>query len=116
MRDASNAVNAYLSNRFGLGLEQVLADATTGRPAPALAGSITIACDPVGGFDYEDGGSNALYQGLLTIEGVVYRYRCSVFTDADGARFLESVGELEIVHWGVRLVVPAAAAPRSLAG
>jgi hypothetical protein len=116
VRDASNAVNAYLNSRFGLGLEQLLADATIGRPAPSLAGSVTVACDPLGSFDYEDGGSNALYQGLLTIEGVVYRFRCSVFIDAGGARFLESVGELETVRWGVRLVVPGAAHPRLLTG
>lgn len=108
MRDASDAVNAYLASRFGLGLEQLLVDATAGRQAPALAESVAVACDPVGTFDYEDGGTNALFQGLLTIEGVVYRFRCAVFTDAGGARFLESVGELEIVRWGVRLVVPAA--------
>jgi hypothetical protein len=80
MRDASDAVDAYLTNRFGFGL------------------------------DYEDGGSSALYQGMLTIEGVVYRFRCSIFTDAGGARFLESVGELETVRWDIRLVVPRAAA------
>jgi hypothetical protein len=116
MCDASDVVNAYLTGRFGFGLERLLADATAGRPPPALAGSVIVACDPVGGFEYEDGGSDALYQGLLTIEGVVYRFRCSVFTDAGGARFLESVGELEIVRWGVRLVVPDAAPARSLAG
>jgi hypothetical protein len=109
MRDASDAVDAYLTNRFGFGLERLLADASGGRPAACLAGSVTVACDPVGIFDYEDGGSSALYQGLLTIEGVVYRFRCSIFTDAGGARFLENVGELETVRWGVRLVVPRAA-------
>jgi len=29
-----------------------------------------------------------------------------VFTDAGEARFMESIGELEAVQWGVRLVVP----------
>jgi hypothetical protein len=29
-----------------------------------------------------------------------------IFTDAGGGRFVESVGELQIVDWGVRLVVP----------
>jgi hypothetical protein len=56
----------------------------------------------------EDGGLSALYQGLLTIEGVIYRFRCSIFTDAGGGRFLESVGE-EMVGWGVRIVVPCGA-------
>ena len=110
MRDASDAVDAYLTNRFGFGLERLLADATSGGPAPALAGSVTVACDPVGAFDYEDGGTSALYQGLLTIEGVIYRFRCTAFTDAGGARFIESVGELEVVRWGIRLVVPSGTA------
>jgi hypothetical protein len=114
MRDAADAVDAYLTNRFGFGLERLLADASGGRHAPTLAGSVAVVCDPVGSFDYENGGVSALYQGLLTIEGVIYRFRCSIFTDAGGARFLESVGELEIVRWGVRLVVPRG--PGSLAG
>jgi hypothetical protein len=110
MRDASDAVDAYLTNRFGFGLERLLADATAGRLAPALHDSVTVACDPVGTFDYGDGGTSALYQGVLTIEGVTYRFRCTAFTDAGGARFIESVGELEVVRWGVRLVIPGEAA------
>src|SRR5260370_16581167 len=106
MRDASDAVDAYLTNRFGIGLERLLADATSGGPAPALAGSVTVACDPVGAFDYEDRGTSALYQGLLTIEGVTYRFRCAVFTDAGGGRFLESVGQFQIVDCGVTLLFP----------
>jgi hypothetical protein len=109
MRDASDAVDAYLTIRFGFGLERLLADASGGRHAPALSGSVAVVCDPVGTFAYEDGGLSALYQGLLTIEGVIYRFRCSIFTDAGGDRFLESIGELEIVRWGVRLVVPRGA-------
>jgi hypothetical protein len=116
MRDASNAVDAYLTNRFGIGLERLLAEATSGGPAPVPAGSITVVCDPVGAFDYEDGGTSALYQGLLTIEGVIYRFRCAVFTDAGGGRFVESVGELEIVDWGVRLVVPSITTAQSRKG
>src|SRR5258707_12862294 len=113
MPDASDAVDAYLPNRFGIGLERLLADATSGGPAPALAGSVPFACDPVGAFDYEDRGTSALYQGLLTIEGVTYRFRCAVFTDAGGGRFVESVGELQIVDWGVRLVVPSVTTAQS---
>jgi hypothetical protein len=109
MRDVADAVDAYLTNRFGFGLERLLADASGGHQASCLAGSVDVACDAVGNFDYEDGGSSALYQGLLTVEGVVYRFRCSIFTDAGGARFLEGIGELEIVRWAVRLVVPRTA-------
>src|SRR5207237_9236065 len=62
MRDASDAVDAYLTNRFGFGLERLLLDACAGRPAACLAGTVAAACDPVGTFEYEDGGSSALYQ------------------------------------------------------
>jgi hypothetical protein len=106
MRDASEAVDAYLTNRFGIGLEVLLAEATAGRRDPATIRSVEIACDPVGSFAYEDGGTSELFQGILTIEGVIYRFRCTIFTDAGAARFVESVGELETVSWGVRLAVP----------
>ncbi len=104
--DASLAIDAYLITRFGIGLERVLADATAGVVSLAIAGSVKVACDPVGTFAYEDGGASEQYQGMLTVEGVTYRFRCSVFTDAGEARFMESIGELEAVQWGVRLVVP----------
>ncbi|MBV8650170.1 MAG: hypothetical protein JO255_01805, partial [Alphaproteobacteria bacterium] len=57
--------------------------------------------------------TSELYQGLLKLEGVTYRFRCTVFTDAGSARFVESVGELETVSWGVRLVVPAPVTARA---
>jgi hypothetical protein len=106
MRDAANAVDAYLTNRFGLGLEGLLADATAGKPPPRIARSVVVACDPVGFFAYEDGGASELYQGLLTLEGVTYRFRCTVSVDAGAARLVESIGELEVVSWGVRLDLP----------
>src|ERR1700726_301108 len=109
MRDASETVDAYLTNRFGIGLERLLTDATSGRPNRATSRAVEIACDPVGSFAYEDGGTSELFQGILTIEGVIYRFRCTIFTDAGAARFVESGGEVEAVSWGVRLAVP----PRS---
>jgi hypothetical protein len=42
---------------------------------------------------------------MLTVEGVTYRFRCSVFIDAGNVRFIESIGELEAAQWRVRLVV-----------
>jgi hypothetical protein len=109
MQDAADALNAYIASRFGTNLERLLAEATAGARKSGPAGALTVACDPIGAFAYEDGGASELFQGLLTVEGVIYRFRCSVFTDAGGARFVESIGELEIIRWGVRLVVPARA-------
>jgi hypothetical protein len=110
MHDASEPIDSYLTSRFGIRLERVLLDASAGVADPALAGSVRTACDPVGAFAYEDGGISELYQGVLTLEGVTYRYRCAVFTDAGGARFIEDLGELEAVRWEVGLVVPRHAA------
>ena len=107
MTDASDSLNAYLGSRFGTSLERVLADATVKSLGPPLSRSIEIVCDPVGAFSYEDGGRSEQYQGLLTVEGVTYRFRCSVFTDAGGARFLEDMGEFEPLRWGVRMALPA---------
>jgi hypothetical protein len=109
MQDVTDAVDTYLMIRFGFGLKQLLADATAGHRRPDLTDSVTVVCDPVGSFAYDHGGISRLYHGLLTIEGVIYRFRCSISTDAGGAHFLESVGELAIVPWGVRLVVPLGA-------
>jgi hypothetical protein len=106
MMDASQAIDAYLIARFGISLERVLADATAGVVSLAIAGSVKVACDPVGSFAYEDGGASEQYQGVVTVEGVAYRFRCSVFIDASEARFMESISELEAVRWGVRLVLP----------
>jgi hypothetical protein len=110
MRDASEPIDSYLTSRFGIDLERVLLDASAGISDPSLGGAVRAACDPVGAFTYEDGGTSELYQGVLTIEGVTYRYRCAVFTDAGGARFLEDLGQIEPVCWEVGLVVPRYAA------
>jgi hypothetical protein len=99
--DASQAIDAYLAARFGISLERVLADATAGVVSLAIAGAVAVDCDPVGSFAYEDGGASEQYQGTLTVEGVTYRFRCSVFTDAGDARFMESIGELEAVRCDV---------------
>jgi hypothetical protein len=106
MRDDSEPIDSYLTSRFGIGLERVLLDASAGIADPVLAGSVRTACDPVGAFSYEDGGVSELYQGVLTVQGVTYRYRCAVFTDTGGARFLEDLGEIEAVRWEVGLVMP----------
>lgn len=113
MQDAGDALDAYMAARFGITLERLLSDATAGRAMVGAKGAVAVTCDPVGAFVYEDGGASELFQGILTVEGVVYRFRCSVFTDAGGARFVESIGDLETVRWGVRLAIPGRTAAQS---
>jgi len=104
--DASDAIDAYLKARFGIGLERLLSDAAAGVVNLAINASVKVACDPIGALPYKDGGVSEAYQGTLIIEGVTYRLRFVTFTDADGVRFIERIGELEAVRWDVRLVVP----------
>jgi hypothetical protein len=111
MQDPADAVDAYLASRFGSSLERVLVDATGKGIPPAMSGSVAVACDPVGFYGYEDGGASEMYQGILTVEGVAYRFRCSIFADSGGARFVESIGELDALRWTVGLAIPASPAP-----
>ncbi len=105
MQDMSGALDAYLANRHGLRLEQLLTDATGGQRR-RLPRGFDIVCDSVGAHVYDDGGASEQYQGMLTVDGISYRFRCSVFIDGGGARFLETLDELSVVRWEVRLAVP----------
>lgn len=80
MEDIAATLDAYLSSQFGVTLERALADATADLCSLALRGAVQIACDPVGRFEYDDAGVSEQFQGLIDAEGVIYRFRCSVFT------------------------------------
>ncbi len=89
MPDAAAALDAYLQSRFGITLERAIADATADVCSLALRGD----------------GVCEHYAGLISCQGVVYRFTCTTFTDASGARYVETIGNLEVVRWEVRLVV-----------
>jgi hypothetical protein len=99
MQDASDAVDEYLTHTYGIGLEQVLAEVTQGLVSLALVDRVRANVELVGSFRHPDGGVTEMHQGILTVQGVDYRLRCSVFTDASGARFVADVGELVPVGW-----------------
>ncbi|HUZ71634.1 MAG TPA: hypothetical protein VMU87_01500 [Stellaceae bacterium] len=106
MQDVATALDNYLLTRFGISFERAIADATAGVVSLRLARSVQIVCDPVARYAYPDGpdgGVSEQYQGVLTVEGVAYRFRCSVFEDAGGTRYVESIGEIAAIGWGVRL-------------
>jgi hypothetical protein len=111
-QDSAAALDAYLQSRFGIALERALADATAGLWSFALRNAVTIACDPIGRYEYPDGGVSEQHQGIIDVEGVVYRFRCLVFEDTGGSRYVESIGELELLRWGVRLAMPDRQAQR----
>jgi hypothetical protein len=39
------------------------------------------------------------------VQGVAYRFRCHVFVDRGGARFLSDVSEFEPLGWTTRIAV-----------
>jgi hypothetical protein len=102
----AEVVNAYLLNRFGIALERLLLDAASGIGRLGQPAALELACDPVGSDAYEDGGIADHYTGHLTVEGVTYRFLCSVFTDAGGSRFVETIAGFEPVTWTTRITVP----------
>ena len=97
--DASDAVNEYLIRTYSIGLEQILEEVTQGIVNARLVGRIDGRAELAAACEYPDGGVSETYQGLLTIEGVDYRFRCSVFVDADRSRFVADIGELVPVAW-----------------
>ncbi|HEY0524594.1 MAG TPA: hypothetical protein VGD08_14465 [Stellaceae bacterium] len=99
MQDASDAVNEYLTHAYGIGLEQVLEEVTQGVVSTRLVGRVAGRAELAGAIRHPDGGISETHQGLLTVEGVDYRFRCSVFVDAGGERFVADVGELVPVAW-----------------
>ena len=105
-QDASDVVDAYLTNGWGIGLEQVLAEATMGLISLHIADAVKVQSERVGVFAHGDGGSTELHQGTLTLEGVTYRFRCSIFLDADGDRFVSDIAEFTPLGWETRLKVP----------
>src|ERR1700733_11021749 len=106
MRDLATNLDDYLRSRFGVTLERVLSDAASGVVTLALARRAKVVADLVGSLVHEDDGLTEEFQGTMAVEGITYRFRCSVFTDGGGARFVESIDELEVVEWGVRLALP----------
>ena len=106
MQDASDAVDDYLTHTYGIGLEQVIADATQGLVSLTLAGTVRLAAgERIAVFAHPDGGHSEIHQGVLSIAGVQYRFRCAIFIDAGRKRFVSDITEFEPIGWTLRVAV-----------
>src|SRR5258708_2487533 len=100
------AVHDFLTARFGLGLEEVLCDG-------CLLGRLTVLLGDIGRIvpqllrseKEDDGGEYAAYAGIFMLQEIWYRFRCHVFVDASGQRFLADIEQFEAIEWQVRLAV-----------
>jgi len=103
MTDPSAAVDSYLAERFKIGLEQVLVDASVGKMAPGLAGTVEVTCRERGCFHYPDRGRAYHYEGAIIVAGVAYRYRTWIYEEHGGTRYMTDLSEFAPVDWQARL-------------
>jgi hypothetical protein len=98
-----DAVNAYLIQHYEVCLEEVIAEGVEGRVRPAIVAAVQVEARRLDHWRDEDGAVAELYEGMLTLEGVRYSWRASMFTDLDGDRFMASLGEFTPVDWRAKL-------------
>lgn len=106
--DAFAAVDDYLMAKHNIGFEDVLCDGCfVGRLRPTLANLIKIVPRLVHSQAEEDGGLANTYEGLVILAGIWYRFRCQIFVDGGGLRFLSDVGLFEPIEWQARAAMSA---------
>jgi hypothetical protein len=102
--DAYSSVDNLLTSRYGIGLEEALCDGClVGRVQLRLSNVARIVPRRVRYEVEDDGGEAGTYDGVLILEDVWYRFRCQVFVDGSGLRFLSEIQQFEVVQWQVRL-------------
>jgi hypothetical protein len=105
---AFDTVDDFLKAKYRLHLEDVLCDGCTlGRIEAALADRATILPRLVQSIQEGDGGVANDYEGILVLDEVWYRFRCHVFIDGGGQRFLSDITAFEAVEWRARMAMPA---------
>lgn len=96
-----DTVDAYLTQRFGFGLEQALLDAINKQTSPSIVGMVTINVNMTARWHYTDGGLAEHFAGTFTLLGTIYEFRCCAYSvpSANIGRFLSEVSRFEpIAH------------------
>ncbi len=106
--DAYQAADDFLTATYGMPLEEVLCDGCyVGRLPAALAEAGRIMPRLTRSVAEEDGGIANTYEGILDLRGIWYRFRCHLFVDRGGQRFLSDISAFEAIEWQTRLAVSA---------
>ncbi len=104
--DAFTAVDRHLIGRYQVGLEDVLCEGClTGRLPALFAGEAAIVGRCTRMVADGDGGRSFTFEGTFTLADVRYNFRCHIFVDAGGQRFVSDVALFEPVEWETRVVV-----------
>ena len=101
-----DAVNRFLLEHFGLDLEAALMLGIERRAMPAPTDRVACTGGRIDHWRDEDGAVTELFEGVLSIDGVRYSWRASVYTDLDGDRFIADIGSFAPLDWraGLRVV------------
>ncbi|MGH7014743.1 MAG: hypothetical protein ACREEL_11430 [Stellaceae bacterium] len=104
--DAFTAVDRLLAGRFQVGLEDMLCEGCLTGQLPALfAGDAAIAPRCTRMLADGDGGRSFTFEGTFTLADVRYNFRCHVFADAGGQRFISDVALFEPVEWQAQIAM-----------
>jgi hypothetical protein len=105
---AFDTVDDFLMATHRLRLEDVLCDGCLmGRLSVVLGDGVKIMPRLVGSTVEEDGGVANVYDGILVLDGIWYRFRCHVFVDGSGQRFLSDISAFDAVEWRARVALSA---------
>lgn len=104
--DAFTAVDRHLAGRYQVGLEDLLCEGClTGRLPTLFASEAAIARSCIRMQADEDGGQCFTFEGVFTLADVRYNFRCHIFADAGGQRFVSDVALFEPVEWETRMAL-----------
>jgi hypothetical protein len=106
MRGDFEALNALLSSRYQIGLEEALCEGCLMARLNAALASAARIVPALERFEREeDGGEFRVYSGIFVFEDVWYRFRCHLFIDASGQSFLSHIAQFEAVKWQVQMAM-----------
>ncbi len=105
---AFDAIDEFLMANFRMRLEEVLCDGCLiSRLSVVFGDRARIMPRLLQSIAEEDGGLSNTYEGVLVLDDIWYRFRCHVFVDRGGQRFLSDVSAFEPIEWRARVKVPA---------
>lgn len=101
--DALTAADRLLTDRYQVGLEDVLCEGCLAGRLPALFDkNVAIIPRCVRMQVDEDGGRSFTFEGIFTLMEVRYNFRCHIFADLSGQRFVSDIALFEPVEWQTR--------------
>ncbi len=104
--EAFGHVDEFLTQRYGVGLEEVLCEGCLmGRVGSGAGEATKVIPRLIRSQREEDGGEACEFEGVLILQGVWYRFSCHLFRDRGGLSFLSDISQFEAIEWQLKLAV-----------